>query len=156
MTLKEWKDSEYKLPLWKFLRSIHYYTERVMIYVVIGDAWLEEEKNGNKRIHDFWLTEDAFEGIWNNDYSEVERLLEYYADVPVWNVCGEFTEKPYGDHCKWNGKRINGRHITSCITARVYFRDIRDAWYREKANIQRMKRAERNKKKKEQGSENVD
>ena len=151
MTLKEWDDKSGKLPLWQFLRSIHYYTELVKIYVVIGDAWLDDYKEGRRRnLSDFWLTENAFDGMrGGGETPELERLLKYYADVPVWNVCGEFTERPYYDHCKWDGKRMQGRHITSCITARVHFRDIRDAYYREKTDIQREKRREYNKKRKE-------
>lgn len=156
MTLEEWNKSESKIPLWQFLKTIHYFTERTMIYVVIGDAWIEEKQKGNKRLHDFWLTEDAFKGVWEDDYSEVERLLNYYADAPVWNICGEFTIKPYDNHMTWDRKRINGRHITSCITARVYFRDIRNAWYREKADIQRMKRAEYNRKRKEKEVKSIE
>lgn len=154
MTLEEWREKDCKMPLWQFLRTIHYYTELVKIYVVIGDAWLDDYKAGKKRrdLSDFWLTENAFEGVrGGGDYSEVERLLNYYADAPVWNICGEFTTRPYYDnHFTFDKKHMQGRQITSCITARVHFRDIRDAYYREKADIQREKRREYNRKRKEE------
>ena len=127
MTLKEYDAKPCKIPLWQFLKIVHAYTERVKIYVVIGPEWINY-----KRLSDFWLTENAFKGIWQNDWSEVERLLEYYADAPVWNVCGEWEQEP--------GYRINGRQITSCITARVHFSDIKDAYFREKADEQRRKK----------------
>lgn len=51
MTIDEWRNDKLKLgehhiPLWKFLRITHYYTERVGIYVVSGDNW-------QKGDHDF-------------------------------------------------------------------------------------------------------
>ena len=145
MTLDEWKDSdEWNMPLWKFLRCTHYYTERVAIYVVGGSRQAMEDK-----ISSFYLTEDAFKGVFHNDYSEVERLLKYYADAPVWNICGEFTVD-IRDHCDYNGKRISGRHVTACVTARVHYDDIRSGYLAEKADIKKAKRKEYAKKRKEQ------
>ena len=114
MTINEWQNDligECEIPLWKFLRITHYYTERVGIYVVSGDDW-------QKGDHDFWLTEDVFKGIRQGQYvAELERLLKYYADVPVWNVCAEWK------HTDLTGSG-NGRGAVVCLTARCYMKDI--------------------------------
>lgn len=149
MKVDEWKEKDHKLPLWQFLGSIHWFTELVKIHVVIGDAWIDEDR----RLSDFYLTENAFRGVFQGDYSETERLLEYYADAPIWNVCATFTSFPY-DHHGYDGKRLEGHHVTSCIVAHVHFRDIRDAWYREKADIQRRKKNEQRQKRKEAKAQN--
>lgn len=154
MNYQEYKAKPYTVPLWQFLRCIHEYTTLVKIYVVLGNAWIEERKNGH-RIHDFWLTENAFQrtpdskGI--DKFPEVDRLLEYYADVPLWNVTAEFTREPfYDNHYDYKNMKIPGHHMTSCIVARCYFKDLRDAYYREKNDIQRKKKREYNRQRKEQ------
>jgi len=130
MTLDEFNNKSGEIPLWQFLKIIHAYTERVKIYVVMGAEWIN-----HKRMNDFWLTENAFKGIWLNDLSEVKRLLEYYADVPVWNVCAEWEQM---DIYKVKG----GHSVTSCVTARVHFSDIKDAYFREKADRERKRKQE--------------
>lgn len=152
MTYEEWENQSSKIPLWQFLKIIHGYTELAQIYVVIGDAWIEERRSGGRRnLQDFYLTEDAFRRREDGSYHwpEVERLLKYYANAPLWNVCGCFTEKPW-HHYEYNGRRLQGRHVTSCVMAHVYFKDIRDAWYREQADIQRKKRREYDRKRREE------
>ena len=130
MTLDEFNGKSGVIPLWQFLKIIHAYTERVKIYVVIGAEWINY-----KRMNDFWLTENAFKGIWENDFSEVKRLLEYYADAPVWNICAEWEQM---DIYKVKG----GHNVTSCVTARVHFSDIKDAYFREKADRERKRKQE--------------
>ena len=130
MTLDEFNNKSGEIPLWQFLKIIHAYTERVKIYVVIGTECINY-----KRMNDFWLTENAFKGIWENDFSEVKRLLEYYADVPVWNVCAEREQEDF--------YRVrSGHQVTSCVTARVHFSDIKDAYFREKADNERKRKQE--------------
>lgn len=60
MTIQEWREEklgEHHIPLWKFLRVTHYYTERVGVYVVSGGA------NWQPGDHDFWLSKNVFKGI---------------------------------------------------------------------------------------------
>ena len=130
MTLDEFNNKSDKIPLWQFLKIIHAYTERVKIYVVIGAEWINY-----KRMNDFWLTENAFKGIWEKDFSEVKRLLEYYADAPVWNVCAEWEQENFY-------KVRSGHQVTSCVTARVHFSYIKDAYFREKADRERKRKQE--------------
>lgn len=130
MTLDEFNNKSGKIPLWQFLKIIHAYTERVKIYVVIGAECINY-----KRMNDFWLTENAFKGIWEYNFSEVKRLLEYYADAPVWNVCAEWGQEDF--------YRVrSGHQVTSCVTARVQFSDIKDAYFREKADRERKRKQE--------------
>lgn len=140
MTIKEWRDEklgEYHIPLWKFLRIIHYYTERVGIYVVAGENW----KSGE---HDFWLSRDAFKGInTGENWTELERLLKYYADVPVWNVCAEWT------YDEFNG---DGHHAVTWLTARCYYCDIREGLAREKADRRREQRREYQRRRREKNN----
>lgn len=139
MTIAEWKDdklAECEIPLWKFLRITHYYTERVGIYVVPGDNW-------QKGDHDFWLSRDVFNGIRTGKYvSELERLLKYYADVPVWNVCAEWTHEDL--HATGNG-----RAAVTWLTARCHYNDIRAGLAQEKADRRRAQRREYSRKRRE-------
>ena len=147
MTIKEWRDDlidECEIPLWKFLRITHYYTERVGIYVACGgDGW----KPGDR---DFWLTEDAFKGIRKGQYvAELERLLKYYANVPVWNVCAEWM------HTDLTATG-NGRGAVVCLTARCHMKDIREALAQEKADRRREKRREYARKRRAKEHEQMD
>jgi hypothetical protein len=128
MTLEEFDAKPYEIPLWQFLKIVHAYTERVKIYVVIGSEWINY-----KRMSDFWLTENAFKGIQENERTEIARLLEYYADAPVWNVCAEWDREPFY-------MVRSGHQVTSCITTRVHFSDIKDAYFREKADNERKRK----------------
>lgn len=139
MTIDEWRNEklgEHHIPLWKFLRITHYYTERVGIYVVSGDNW-------QKGDHDFWLSQDVFAGIRKGKYqAELERLLKYYADVPVWNVCAEWT------HVELTASG-NGRGAVTWLTARCNYDDIREGLAREKADRRRAQRREYDRKRRE-------
>lgn len=139
MTIQEWRDEkldEHHIPLWKFLRVTHYYTERVGIYVVSGDNW-------QKGDHDFWLSRDVFNGIRTGKYvSELERLLKYYADVPVWNVCAEWMHEDL--HATGNG-----RAAVTWLTARCHYNDIRAGLAQEKADRRRAQRREYSRKRRE-------
>lgn len=127
MTIQEWREEklgEHHIPLWKFLRVTHYYTERVGIYVVSGDNWQPGD-------HDFWLSRNVFKGIRSGKYlEELDRLLKYYADVPVWNVCAEWTSDDiYASS--------NGRTAVTWLTARCHYDDIRAGLALEKADRRR-------------------
>lgn len=127
MTLEEWRNDklgEHEIPLWKFLRITHYYTERVGIYVVSGDNWQPGD-------HDFWLSRDVFKGIRTGKrLEELERMLKYYADVPVWNVCAEWEYEMFQP-------TVSGRLAVTCLTARCNYDNIREGLAREKADRRR-------------------
>lgn len=146
MTIQEWRDEklgEHHIPLWKFLRITHYYTERVGIYVVSGDNW----KAGD---HDFWLSRNVFKGIRSGAYqAELERLLKYYADVPVWNVCAEWTCDDYPGG-------INGRSAVTWLTARCHYDDIRAGLAQEKADRRREQKREYEQRRRAKKREQVD
>lgn len=146
MTIEEWRDDklgEHQIPLWKFLRIIHYYTERVGIYVVSGGNWQPGER-------DFWLSKDVFKGISDGQYqAELERLLRYYADVPVWNVCAEWTN----DGLRANG---NGQSAVTWLTARCHYYDIREGLAQEKADRRREQKRQYERKRREKKNGTAD
>lgn len=89
MTVQEWRDDlidECKIPLWKFLRITHYYTERIGIYVVSGQNW-------QKGDHDFWLSRDVF-GDYRKKDSKPATALSISA-------CIRYTAQN-----RWNGTTL--------------------------------------------------
>ena len=146
MTIQEWREEklgEHRIPLWKFLRITHYYTERVGIYVVSSCKWQPGERA-------FWLSKDVFKGIRTGQYqSELERLLKYYADVPVWNVCAEWTN----DGLRADG---NGYSAVTWLTARCHYCDIREGLAQEKADRRKEQKREYERRRREKKREQVD
>lgn len=116
----------------QFLNSIHRYTERVDI-VIVNDLY--GAGNKYRRVPET-LSEDVFKG---NDYGEKEekRLLKYYGDVPVWNVCARIVNV-----CDCHNFRHNGMPYVPAIIGHVHFSDIKDGWEKEKTDNARRKRAE--------------
>ena len=146
MTIKEWRDEklgEHHIPLWKFLRVTHYYTERVGIYVVSGGA------NWQPGDHDFWLSKNVFKGIFPGKHpEELERLLKYYADVPVWNVCAEWSHDDMF-------ASDNGQAVFTWLTARCHYDDIRAGLAQEKADRRREQRREYERRRREKKTEGL-
>lgn len=132
MTVNEWLNDridECQIPLWKFLRIIHRYTERVDIYVVSGMEGFKDN------VKDFWLTTDVFKEEKGGGQPELERILKYYADVPVWNVCSEWGH----EYLPCAGK---GRRAVTMLTSRCHYKDIQNAFKAEKADKRREQRRE--------------
>lgn len=124
---------EYEITIEKLLNVVHSYTDPIRIYVIIGDAWLTcEEARGTRRLHDFYLTKAHTE----YDDEEKERLIKYYKDVPVWNITA------------WHD--VDCREIRYGIEARCHYKDVREGYLAEKADLKRAKERERRKKKREQ------
>ena len=146
MTIDEWRNEklgEHHIPLWKFLRITHYYTERVGIYVVAGTGWVKGDR-------DFWLSRDVFNGICSGKYqAELERLLKYYANVPVWNVCAEWVEADLISN-------TSGRKVSTWLTARCHYDDIREGLAQEKADRRREQRREYERRRREKKTEGED
>ena len=119
---------EYEIPVSKFFKIIHRYTERILLRVV-GDY--EAIKDGVRG--DFYITEDAYQTD-----QEAERILKYYGDVPVWNVHVVWGED------WWDGKFRNhkGQSIYAGICGNVHYKDIREGFLREKEDRKKEKRRE--------------
>lgn len=147
MTLDEFEKADGKLPLWKFLASIHRYTERVQIDVVMGDAWLKFEEAG--RMREFSLTDNAFRKD-GREWPELPRLLKYYADAPVWNV----VARMYTSICHTEkGYHKSGQFVGTMIVAHVHYADIREGYLAEKNEHRREKRREYKQRAKERARE---
>ena len=127
------KESE--ITIERLMNVVHSYTDPIRIKVVMGDAWLKCDEA--KHMHDFYLTER----YGYTDVAEGERLLKYYKDVPVWNLVVWMD-------CDLCSK--NGRAIYTGIEAHCYYRDIREGYLAERADIKRESRREYYKRKKMQ------
>lgn len=128
--------TKHELTIEQLLNVVHSYTDPIRIRVIIGDAWLTcEEARGTRRLHDFYLTV-GFRAYTDEGDAEKERLLKYYKDVPVWNLTA------------WH--EVDCREIRYGIEARCYYRDVREGYLAEKADLKRAKERERRRKKKEQ------
>lgn len=124
MTYEEWSNQRGGIPLYQFLRAIDCTTVRVAIYV-----WVDADCEPGRTQKSFYLTKDAFAGT---GYTELKRLLEYYANVPVWNAHAILVDD-------WDQTVIR-QVYRPCITANCHYRDVRDALAREKEDIRREKR----------------
>lgn len=120
---------EYEITIEKLLNVVHSYTDPIRITVVMDDAWLTCDEA--KRMHNFTLTKC----YTYQDKEETERLLKYYKDVPVWNLVA------------WHD--VDCREIRYGIEAHCHYKDIREGWLAEKADIKRQKRREYRRRKKE-------
>ncbi len=119
---RECKENE--ITVEKLLKIVHHYTERIKIYVV-GDAAAAQDKVS---CADFYLTKN-----FSKDQEEIDRVLKYYADVPVWNlhvsIDGGFL---YSDQCK-------GEYVVASIVANCHYTDMREGYLREKEDIRKAK-----------------
>ena len=73
--------------------------------------------------------------------AEGNRLLKYYKDVPVWNLT---VWMDYGLYSR------EGRAIYTGIEAHCHYKDIREGYLAERADIKRENRREYYKRKKMQ------
>ena len=126
---------KYEITVEKLLDVTHNYTDPVRISVVMSDAWLTCEEA--QRMRDFELTHC----YTYHDKAETERLMKYYKDVPVWNltVWVDGTERTN-----------KGRTMYMGIEAHCHYKDIREGYLAEKADIKRAKQREYRRRKKEQ------
>ena len=115
----------------QFLNSIHRCTEWVRIKVV-NDVFGERKAPSYLSENVFALQRGEQRNIGED---ELNRILEYYGDVHVWNVHA-IIEEVHG-HIEYQN---NSMWYTPVIEANVSFSEVRDAWYREKADMQREKR----------------
>ena len=121
-----------EITIEKLIQLVHSYTDPIKIRVVMGDAWLTCDEA--RHMSDFYLT-SAY--TWRNK-EETERLLKYYKDVPVWNLC-VWVNGTYSSD--------KGRALYMGIEAHCHYKDIREGWLAEKADIKRQKQREYRKRK---------
>ena len=115
---------KYSITIEKLIEVVHTYTDPIRIRVVMGDAWKDCPET--KRMRE-WNLVDCLGGV---DEDGKKRLLKYYKNVPVWNLCvwvdGECSSGI-------------GRLYRAGIKAHCYYRDIREGWLAEQADIKRAK-----------------
>lgn len=69
---------EYEITVEKLLKVVHHYTEKIVIRVVSDSEMIRDSA------HEFDITRN-----FSESQEEMDRVLKYYADVPVWNLtCG--------------------------------------------------------------------
>lgn len=123
--MRECKENE--ITIEKLLNVVHSYTDSVRICVVLGDARLKFAEANN--MHDFLLTDRC---RWT-DREEVERLMKYYKDVPVWNLT-VWVDGPVSID--------RGRTFYAGIEARCNYEDIREAYLIEKEDLKKERKRE--------------
>ena len=127
--------NESEITIERLMNVVHNYTDPIRIRVVMGNAWLTCEEA--KHMRDFYLTER----YGYTDAAERERLLKYYKDVPVWNLAVWMDCDLYSKY---------GRAIYTGIEAHCNYKDIREGYLAERADIKRESRREYYKRKKMQ------
>lgn len=121
--------NDYEITASKLLKVVHRTTERIKIRVVSDAAMIVD------RQHEFYLTENFA------SRDEMDRVLKYYGDTPVWNIHVKFD---YAfDYSK-------GRGVIAAIVANCYYSDIREGFAREKADKKRARRREYYRRRKEE------
>lgn len=116
----------------ELISVVHRYTDPIRITVVMEDAWLNYPEA--KGMHNFELVH-CFRG----DTQEEERLLKYYKNCPVWNLT------VWGDGFFSSEK---GKQLLFGIEARCYYKDIREGYLAEKADLKKARQREYRKKRK--------
>lgn len=128
------KCNEYEITVSQLLKVVHRWSELIKIYVISDDAMHED----NRR--EFYLTENLSE-----NQEEIDRVLKYYADVPVWNI--HATIENVYDIIR-NGKSRNGNFAVAAIVVNCYYADVREGFLREKEDMRKTKRKEYNQRRK--------
>lgn len=122
--------NEYEITVQKLLKVVHRSTERIKIHVVSDIEMFKD----NRR-HEFNITEN-----FSENESEINRVLKYYGDVPVWNIHVDI-DNAYSNH--------KGRFSVVSIVANCYYSDAREGFLREKDDLRKAKRREYNRRRME-------
>lgn len=104
---------DYEITISKLLNVVHRSTELIKIRVV-SDAAMFEDK-----MHEFYITNN-----FSENQEEIDRVLKYYGDVPVWNIHINF--EPTMNYPK------KGRGVMAAIVANCHYKDAREGYLREK------------------------
>ena len=92
--------SEHEVTIEHLIKLVHAYTDPIRIHVVMnGMGKFDEVKN----MHDFDLVDRLFKGSRQSD-KEMDRLMKYYKDVPVWNWM-EHILQTKGEQSQWESVR---------------------------------------------------
>ena len=120
---------EHEITIEKLYRVVHRYTEPIKIYVVSG------AEGFNDKVKDFYITKNLAES-----QEETDRVMKYYADVPVWNlhIAHELRRCQFGE--------VTSGGLVSSIVANCHYADVREGYLREKEDIRKAKRKEYRKK----------
>lgn len=121
--------NEYEITIEKLLNVVHRYTEKIVIHVVSDSEMLQD---GEK---EFDITRN-----FSKSQEEMDRVLKYYGDVPVWNI----TAGCEHEHIPG----IKGGHIVCYIKANCHYRDAREGFLREKEDLRKERRKEYRQRKK--------
>ena len=129
----------YEITVEKLFNVVHRYTEPIKIHVVAGAEGLQD------KVKDFYITENIAKS-----QEEIDRVMKYYADVPVWNLHIDFD----GMRCK--SGEVNCNSLIASIVANCHYKDVREGYLREKEDNRKAKRKEyrERKKVKEKPNEN--
>lgn len=118
--------NEYRITVKKLLNIVHRYTERIKIRVI------SDRKSIEDKVREFYLTDN-----FCRNQEETDRVLKYYAEVPVWNLHIEFDEQPVpsGDvHC---------HVVAASIVANCHYSDMREGFLTEKEDKRKEQQRER-------------
>lgn len=129
--------NEYEITVEKLLKIVHHYTEKIVIHVVSD---MEMIQDGAK---EFDITRN-----FSKSQEEMDRVLKYYGDVPVWNLTAGFESEHLSG--------VKGEHIVCYIKARCHYRDAREGFLREKEDLRKERRKEYRRRRKEGEQDAVD
>lgn len=127
--------NEYEITVEKLLNIVHRYTEKIVIHVVSDSEMIQD------RAHEFDITRN-----FSESHEEIDRVLKYYGDVPVWNITADFESEYLSG--------IKGKHIVCYIKSHCHYRDAREGFLREKEDLRKEKRREYRRRRKE-GEQNA-
>lgn len=116
----------------KLFNVVHRYTEPIKIHVVGGIEGCQD------KVKDFYITEN-----FAKSQEEIDRVLKYYADVPVWNLHIEF------DATRCKSGEVNCRGLIASIGANCHYKDAREGYLREKEDNRKAKMKDYRKRRKE-------
>lgn len=117
--------NEYEITIEKLLNIVHRYTDRIKIYVV------SDRKSMEDKVREFYLTENLCK-----NQAETDRVLKYYAKVPVWNLHVGLDEELIQE------ERSLCRTVITSIVANCYYGDIREGFLAEKEDKRKERQRE--------------
>lgn len=122
--------NEYEITVEKLLKIVHHYTEKIVIHVVSD---MEMIQDGAK---EFDITRN-----FSESQEEMDRVLKYYGNVPVWNLTAGFEDEWFSG--------VKGGHVVCYIKVNCHYRDAREGFLREKEDLRKQKRREYRRRRKE-------
>ena len=127
--------TEYEITVKKLYSVVHRYTEPIKIRVVSGAEGCID------KVRDFYITRNLA-----GTQEEIDRVMKYYADVPVWNLHIEY------DSIRCSNGEVNSRGLVASIVANCHYADAREGYLREKEDIRKAKRKEYRERRKDNGT----